>query len=253
MYNFSIFVDDSIAPDFAGKIQLCNELLLGNMEISDKLEGEYIADLKGEQLEALRKLLIRNNKKLVLLNSTRPVTELEYYKELFRKAYILNVENVNIIFYRGDEDKELFTHNFEKLCRVAETYGLEVLIENSATNFLSSDKAIISFYENIKLQNTGLIFNPLEYVKLKSHPFFHEFYNSKLKGDIKFLRVNDGLFINGKPAFPAQGNGEIKELASILLSRSFKGYFSFTPYFEKMDTSVYIKVIESFKKLLLAM
>ena len=253
MYNFSIFVDDSIAHDFAGKIQLCNKLLLGNMEISDKLEGEYVADIKGEQLDALRKLLITNNKKLVLLNSTRPVEEFEYFKELFRKAYILGVENVNVTIDLEDEDKEMFSHNFKKICRVAQTYGIEVLIENRATSFLSNDKAIASFYDNIKTQNTGLIFNPLEYVKLKSHPFFHEFYNSKLKDDIIFLRVNDGLFVNGKPALPAQGNGEIKELASILLSRSFKGYFSFTPYFKKMDTNMYIEIIESFKKLLMVM
>ena len=253
MYNFSIFVDDSIASDFNEKIQFCNKLQLGNMEISDKLDDHYVADLTGEQLESYRKLLIRSNKKLVLLNSSRSVAELEYYKELFRKAYTLGVENVNIIIDRGDEDKELFNNNFKKLCRVAETYGLEVLTENSATGFLSNGKAIAIFYGSMNMQNTGLIFNPLEYVKLKSHPFLHEFYNSKLKGNIKFLRVNDGLFINGLPTLPAQGNGEIKELTSILLSRSFKGYFSFTPYFEKMNANVYIEVIESFTKLLMEM
>ena len=251
MYNFSILVDDSIAPDFIGKVQFCNRLLLANMEIGDKLDEHFIVDLNGEQLEMYRKLLITNNKKLVLLNSIRPVVEFEYYKELLRKAYILGIENVNIIINYEDEDKELYNHHFRNICRVAGNYGLEVLIENSATRFISNDKANESFYENIKMKNTGLIFNPLEYVKLKTHPFFHEFYNSKQKGNIKFLRVNDGLFIDGKPAMPAQGNGEIKELASILLSRSFKGYFSFTPYLNKMDTNMYIEVIECFKRILM--
>lgn len=253
MYNFSIFVDDSIAPDLAGKIQLCGRLQLGNMEIGDKLEGQYIADMNGRQLEALRGQLIWNNKKLVLMNLTRPVSELEYYKRLFRKASILGVEYVNLVIGNEETDNESFIRDFAALCKTAEAYGLFLLIENRADGFLSDDKAVAAFYGRIKTGNTGLIFNPLEYARIKSHPFFHEFYNSRLKNKIKFLRVNDGLFIDGRPTLPALGNGEIKELASILLSRGFKGYFSFTPYMEGMDEGEYVKIIESFKKLLLAM
>ena len=62
------------------------------------------------------------------------------------------------------------------------------------------------------------------------HPFFHVFYASKLKNRVRFLRLNDSLYSTGEAMPLAGGNGEIKELISILLSRSFDGYFSVTPY-----------------------
>ena len=56
------------------------------------------------------------------------------------------------------------------------------------------------------------------------------FYTSKLKNRIRFLRLNDSLYSTGEPTRLAGGNGEIKELVSILLTRSFDGWFSVTPY-----------------------
>ena len=253
MYNFSILVDDIIAPDFEGKIQFCNQVQIGNMEISDLQEGKGLAAFDGAALETLRRLLIKNHKKLVLLNTGSPLSDLDYFKELFKRAYFLGVENVNILLSGEEREKEFFSDNLKTICRMGQTYGLRVLLENNAASFLSRDKALGTFYKKIKTENTGIIFNPFEYTKLKCHPFFHEFYNSKLKGEIKFLRVNDGLFVNGEPVLPTQGNSEIKELVSILLARSFKGYFSFTPYLVNRDKDTYIEVIESFKALLLTM
>jgi len=58
------------------------------------------------------------------------------------------------------------------------------------------------------------------------------------------------LFCERKPALPGQGNAEIKELASILLSRSFDGCFSFTDYFGGMDLEALREYIAAFKTLL---
>ena len=96
-------------------------------------------------------------------------------------------------------------------------------------------------------ENVYTIFNPLCYAYMRAHPFFHEFYGSKLKNNITFLRVNDGLFCERKPMLPGRGNAEIKELASILLSRSFAGCFSFTDYFGQMSWEDMQEYITAFK------
>ena len=49
---------------------------------------------------------------------------------------------------------------------------------------------------------------------------------------------------------PGCGNAEMKELASILLSRSFDGWFSFTDYFGQMDMDALLNYIATFKNLL---
>lgn len=253
MYNFSALINDEVAMNLEGKIEICSRLMIGNMEISDKLDGSCIADSSGEQIEKFRNLLIRNNKKIVLLNCSKPVTEKEYYKKILRKGHLLGVENINVMVWENDKPDEAFVDGLKAVCEIGAAYGIRILLENSSCTFLSTDKAMSQVYEKIRNQYTGLIYNPLEYARLKSHPFFHMFYNSKLKNDIRFLRVNDGLFLDGNPVFPAKGNAEIKELASILLARGFKGYFSFSPYFKKMDFAIYMEVIENFKRLLMEM
>ena len=60
----------------------------------------------------------------------------------------------------------------------------------------------------------------------------------------------DGLFCERRPELPGQGNAEIKELASILLSRSFEGFFSFTDYFGDMSQEDLLAYIAAFKTLL---
>lgn len=253
MYNFSILVDDGVAGDLQSKIEICSRLMIGNIEIYDSLYGSCIADCSGDQIENVRNLFIRNNKKIVLLNCSANVTDQEFYRRTFRKAHLLGIENIRVPTGKNDKPDAAFTQGLKSICEIGASYGIGILLENNSCSFLSTERDVSQFYEKVKNQYTGLIFNPLEYVRLKRHPFFHMFYNSRLKNDIKFLRVNDGLFSDGSPALPARGNAEIKELASILLSRSFKGYFSFCPYFKKMDINIYMEIIENFKNILMEM
>lgn len=248
MYNFSIYVDDGITVDFKEKIDFCGRLMLNNMEISDNFDGKSITVLNGIDIECYRNLLIENNKKIVLLTIDRHEVELDYFKKVFRNAHLLNIENIRISV-DGYEAAEYL----KQVCNIGKAYGIGVLLENDSNSYLSTDKILSDTYIKIRNEFSGLIFNPLEFARLKTHPFFHVFYNSRLKNDIRFLRVNDGLFFDGSPAFPGEGNAEIKEMASILLARSFQGYFSFVPYFEDTDMDKYIKIIKAFKKLLFEM
>ncbi|HBN85291.1 MAG TPA: hypothetical protein DDZ89_15780, partial [Clostridiales bacterium] len=49
------------------------------------------------------------------------------------------------------------------------------------------------------------------------------------------LRINDCLFKTKKQVLPGKGNSEIKEMASILLARSFDGWFSIGSYGQGID------------------
>ena len=131
----------------------------------------------------------------------------------------------------------------------AKCYGIRLCVENHHDSILSRNKDMEMLVKCVE-ENIYTIFNPLCYAYMRAHPFFHEFYGSKLKNNITFLRVNDGLFCERKPELPGQGNAEIKELASILLSRSFDGYFSFTDYFGQMSRQDLLAYIEAFKTLL---
>ena len=250
MYNFSICIGDEIADDFAGKIHACGKLLFSSLEVSDCFDGRSIIELSGEDIEYYRHLLIEYQKKIVLLSVKWSAGSLDYFRKVFRNAHLLGIENIRISMEGLGAAEPFKEEAYKEVCGIGKAYGIGVLLENDSKSFLSSDEAISGVYGRIKGEFTGLIFNPLEFARMKTHPFFHVFYNSKRKNDIRFLRINDGLFVDGSPAIPGSGNAEIKELASILLTRSYKGFFSFVPYFEKQDLEKTIRIINAFKKLL---
>jgi len=254
MYNFSVCISDDIAESFEKKLQACAQLNVHNIEIEERFDGKALVALTGEEIESYRNMLITNSKIIACYSCSEPVKNFEYYKLLFRKAHLLYIKNIKIknlydsSVYSSPEE---FVRDFARIVQAGESFGIRVLIENQSGTELAEDSQITKIIKLINNNYLGLIFNPLEFVKLRKHPFFHVFYYSKLKNDIYFLRVNDGLYVNGTPVLPGEGNAEIKELASILLSRSFNGYFSFTPYFENKDLDTYKKVIGKFKKMLM--
>jgi sugar phosphate isomerase/epimerase len=251
VFNFSIKVDERAAAGLSQQIELCSELQIPNLEIDDEAGGQPIAELTGSELERCRSLLIEHHKKIVLLNGSKPAADYDYYKKLLAKALQLQAEHIKIPAIGLEADGEAETEALCRLVQAAKAYGIGLVVENDSRTILSDDRGMTAFYGRMKDVNTGIVFNPLEFVRRKVHPFFHAYYSSKLKGDILFLRVNDGLFADGSPVLPGQGNAEVKELTSILLKRSYKGYFSFTPYMEgKTDEADYRRMLGSFKKML---
>lgn len=266
MYNFSACISDETAQDFQQKLNACNQLLIYNIEIDELFDGKNLYDLNGDELENYRNILIMSGKKIEIYSTSEPVEHFDYYKILFRKAHLLNIKNIkiknihNCSHWEASENElgtcskkgiEEFALDLQKIVGIGESYGIRVLLENQSGSEIAEDSQITNIFKLVKSEYLGLVFNPLEFVKLKKHPFFHVFYNSKLKNNIHFLRVNDGLFTDGKPMLPGIGNGELKELASILLSRSFNGCFSFTPYLGQNDLDSYRDIIERFKKILM--
>jgi sugar phosphate isomerase/epimerase len=251
VFNFSIKVDGRAAAGLSQQIELCSELQISNLEIDDDVGGQPIVELTGAELERYRSLLIEHHKKIVLLNGSKPAIDYDYYKKLLTKALQLQAEHIKIPAIGQEADEESETEALCRLVQAAKAYGIGLVVENDSSTTLSDDRGVTAFYGRMKDGNTGIVFNPLEFVRRKAHPFFHVYYSSKLKGDIRFLRVNDGLFADGRPVLPGQGNAEVKELASILLKRSYRGYFSFTPYMEeKTDEAGYRSMLDSFKKML---
>ncbi|MDF2714802.1 MAG: hypothetical protein K0R28_1727 [Paenibacillus sp.] len=250
MFNFSLRVEERTAAGLAEQIETCSELQIPNMEINDDVGGKLIAELTGGELETYRNMLIEHHKKIVLLNGSKPAADFGYYKKLFAKALLLQAENVKVTVSGHEAEAEAEIEALRRLVHAAKAYGIGLVIENDSRSPYSDDRSMTALYSRIKDDNTAIVFNPLEFVRTKAHPFFHIYYNSKLKGYVRFLRVNDGLYKDGTAVLPGEGNAEVKELASILLKRSYKGYFSFTPYMAETDLSRYRHMLDRFKKML---
>lgn len=146
MYNFSVLIDDGIAESFEGKIKACNSLLINNIELDDMVDGREIAGLSGKEKEGIRNVLIANNKKIVILNCSKPVTDHDYYKKVFRSAHMLGVENIKVEFegnasdedasekvaFKGAAGEAFVIENLKYICSIGASYGINVLFENNS-------------------------------------------------------------------------------------------------------------------------
>ncbi|HET6453644.1 MAG TPA: AAC(3) family N-acetyltransferase [Armatimonadota bacterium] len=97
-------------------------------------------------------------------------------------------------------------------------FGMSLLVRNQAASSVGtaeSTKALADL-------GLGLAFDPSEFAAAGQNPFLTVYYHGIKKGLVQQLYVKDGLF-SGEPAEPGLGNGEVKELISILRCRSFDG------------------------------
>ena len=248
MYQFSLAPSDYLAPGFEEKLILCDQTHCAYVELSDRIEQVFIGDMDGETIETMRNLLIDYGKTISLITYTGKIADRQRFRAFLRNAHLLGAKAIKVTCDEY-ESIEAAVADVIECARDAKCYGIRLCAENRHDSILSRNK---DMEQLVKLagENVYTIFNPLSYAYMRAHPFFHEFYGSKLKNNIAVLRVNDGLFCERKPALPGQGNAEIKELASILLSRSFDGCFSFTDYFGKMSREELLEYIAVFKALL---
>ena len=248
MYKFSLAPSDLLAPGFEEKLALCDKAHCAYVELSDRIDNTFLGDLDGNAIEDMRCLLIDYGKTVSLITYTGKIGDRTQFRKLLRNAHLLGVKAIKVCIDEYDTVADAVA-DVTECAKDAECYGIRLCVENKHDSVLSRNKDMEALVKSAG-ENVYTIFNPLCYAYMRAHPFFHEFYGSKLKNNITFLRINDGLFCERRPVLPGQGNAEIKELASILLSRSFEGFFSFTDYFGQMSLEELTDYVAAFKTLL---
>jgi len=247
MYNICCKLDEKWTGSFEEGLVHLNELNINNIEIDDSIDSIDLIAMDGAQIEKYRNLLIKYNKKVVLLNSSIALTKTENYRLLFMKALRLKVECIKISLcsnWMEATQLEEIVH----VLRMGKSFNIRCTIEYDVNRF--DDLARTPLLNLCKQFDLKLIFNPLEIVRQKKHPFFNVFYNCKFKNNIHFLRINDGLFISGAPIEPGNGNAEVKELVSALTARNYEGYFLIESYMNSGDIDNSRIVLDRLKAIL---
>lgn len=214
MYRFSISLQNR-SQDCCG---------IKNWELSDDYFGTPLHAMNGNQTEDIRNDLIHQLARVVLYRADLPVPDEKAYVRFFRNAHLINVENVLLSesAIAGASDEEI-----RNIIRIAASFSIRVLLKPEADHPAETS---LERYAALRCSDTGLFYDPSEYVKQHRNPYRDILYKSSLKDDIVFLRVDDMVFDTLQPVLPEHGNAQIKECASTLLARSFRGYFSFANY-----------------------
>ncbi len=110
------------------------------------------------------------------------------------------------------------TARLETVASAARASGLRLMVRNSSTSIVNTAEST----GLLKELGVDLAFDPAEFAAVGQNPFLRVYSHGISKGLIGQLYIKDGRF-EGEPAEPGFGNGEIKELISILRCRSFGG------------------------------
>ena len=243
MVEYSFASQKPLLPDLEPVLTAASRLGFGLVEISEDLS---IVD--APTLESCRRQLIEGRKRIGLLDSPVPVADRAAYRFIFRHAALLGVERVKVPTLGLDSPEPL-----REVCRMGRAYGIRVLLENEGQGPLSTEPGLSELLRSLGPESAGWILDPLGFVRQRLHPFFQVFYSSKLKNDVAMLRIRDGCFEDGLQTLPGQGDGEVKELVSILLARSFRGPFSFAPMGPGLDPDDCRASLRAFQDMLLSL
>lgn len=228
MYNISADFSASCREDLASAAEKCALLGLRDIDCGYVIDSVPLDEASGDETEDMRCILTDSCIRINSINMPEEKLCREKLKCFFRAAHLVRAKN--IIIAAGEFTDPDRLDYLKTVCRMASAFGIRPLFENRADSALCDNSAMTLLCALIESGEAGFVFNPFEFVKRSHHPFFHMFYTSSLKNDISVLRLNDGLY-NGSPAPLCEGNAEIKEMCSIMLARSFEGFFSLCPYY----------------------
>ena len=116
--------------------------------------------------------------------------------------------------------------DFEEAIQLAKQAGVHVLMMNTG--------APSSFYESLYERRPDaprLAFNPREFAAMQEKPFLEVFYGGRLRKQIERFYIDDGDR-DGDWSWPGMGNGEVKEIISMLRCRSYEGVMTLRPHME---------------------
>ena len=114
----------------------------------------------------------------------------------------------------------------ERLSRVAEDNGMDVLVGNPA-GVNPSD--IAGGLREIGSARLNMAYDPAAVARLGGSPFYMELYKGPVRRSVRHVDFRDVVAASGDPAVPGGGNAELVEILSNLRCRSFDGVFCLWP------------------------
>lgn len=226
MYRLCCDISRFASRSLQEGLSVADKLHINDIAVAS-FEGKPLEACSGAEVENIRCALIDSNKTIVLLHTELPLADTATYNTLFRKAHLLNVKNVRIHLTAQTPTAE----QVSEILKMANAWNIGIVFQNDPETFFRDDPSMTAFMKGLG-EHAAISFDPAGFVALAKHPFFHVFYGSKLKNRVRFLQLQDSLYADGAPMPLGGGNGEVKELISILLSRSYDGWFCITPYLD---------------------
>jgi|GEM_PF-2581844 len=245
MYHYSIAPKTSFADD----LKLCQALNVSNLESDGTLDGVLLSDLTPAVLEDTRETLISAGVRIVSAVLACDLTDDKALRRFFSAAHLLHIENV-IAPAPVSDDLNAYIALCETPAKYAQSYGIGFLIANDPTSVLKEEKNVAQVVKALEKYDCAAVFDTAAYQKTGAYPFFGALYSSHIKNKIRMIRVGD-LDREYKPVPLAHGICGVRECVSLLLARSFDGYFSLPALYDQKTADDWRVLLDDTKHMLI--
>ncbi len=117
----------------------------------------------------------------------------------------------------------------QELAAQGKEQGVVLLLTNGPGTYADTVQAQTELLQAVGSPCLRAAYDPAGIAKVGGSPFYGGLYKGPLRRMVCHVDIKDALAKDGTPALPGWGNGEVKEIISSLLSRSFDGFFCLWP------------------------
>ncbi|MBP8955380.1 MAG: AAC(3) family N-acetyltransferase [Armatimonadetes bacterium] len=220
-FTLSALLDEiTVNLDRLGEaLQMLSAHGIGHIELGPATSG-MLGSMAPEQIERVAGEIASQSVSVSMVSCSGPLALDENVRQAMVLAKALNCGYVKLppLF----ADSHLVVDQLPALVFEAGENGINLVVENQLGGLCETKTGCEEFFA--AHNGVLLAFNPAHFAHAGEHPFLNTFYKGHLKHAIRQLYVTDGCHPGGEQfTLPGYGNGEVKELISILRCRGFDG------------------------------
>lgn len=239
MYKFILsgFADE-IDPMMKKQYELLHKLGIEYIELRG-VNGKNISELTIEEVKELKEELDRENIKISAIGS--PIGKIkmtddfdkhfETYKNVVAFAKILDTKYIRMFsFFTEGENEKHRDEVFKRLARMieyAKEQGVVLLHENEKDIYGDTDLRCAELMKEFYCDNFKCTFDFANFVQCKVDTL--KAYEL-LKPYIEYVHIKDALYENNAVVPAGYGDGNVKEILSILKKEGYQGFISLEPH-----------------------
>ena len=220
-------VADEIGTSIGEQIDSLKKANISNIELR-KIDDKYLWEFSKEELINFKKILDRENIKVITLDSPVGKKPIPYERkmelfdiyldicDIFESEYIRIFSNLG----RNIDENEI-KENLNRLCEKAKKRNIKLLMENERKTYAESPVDCFNLMQEEK--NINIIFD-LSNAFLEGYNVFEEYEKSKNR--ITYIHLRDFDNKTNKYAHLGQGNIGIEKFMEIIKRDNFDGVIS---------------------------
>ena len=231
MFNVILQFSPNLSLDLAGMIRQLRRFRAPGLAMTDG--NVDFRHLPINKVMDMREMLINEGVRIELYRTSMFSADATEIRALLSNCRLLDIRLLAVDAFGADAHRAAAL--IDQLTEAAPVFGVEVAIVNRYGGPFGTPRDVASLLQLPGKERVGLVMDPVEYLRTGVSALFDGFMGARYKNRIRALVIRDAVknppelvahtLSDIRETLPAEGQAQVKELISILLSHNFHGFF----------------------------